>query len=82
MTWISCYTVDQILNEQTKLKKIIGFLITFIFIDVEMKAIGVKSVLDFPTKQGMVLTMVVEDMEVMALLVVVEVVQVVVEVDL
>ena len=47
-----------------------------------MKAIGVKSVLDFPTKQGMVLTMVVEDMEAMAHLVVVEVVQVVVEVDL
>ena len=47
-----------------------------------MKAIGVKSVLDFPTKQGMVLTMVVEDMEAMAQLVVVEVVRVVVEVDL
>ena len=64
------------------LTKIIGFLIIFIFVDVEMKAIGVKSVLDFPTKQGMVLTMVEEDMEAMAHLVVVEVVQVVVEVDL
>lgn len=50
--------------------------------DVEMKAIGVKSVLDFPTKQGMVLTMVVEVMEAMVLLVVAEVVQVVEEVDL
>jgi len=39
---------------------------------VEMKAIGVKSVLDFLTKQGMVLTMLEEDMEAMALLVVVE----------
>ena len=47
-----------------------------------MKAIGVKSVHDFPTKQGMVLTMVVEDVEAMAHLVVLEVVQVVVEVDL
>ena len=47
-----------------------------------MKAIGVKSVLDFLTKQAMVLTMVEEDMEAMAHLVVVEVVQVVVEVDL
>ena len=47
-----------------------------------MKAIGVKSVLDFPTRQGMVLTMVVEDMEAMAHPGVEEEVQVVVEEDL